>query len=69
MKLAKSGAIPKGSRVVVVSTAHGLKFVDFKLRYHQGQIPGGDVSFHNLPVDVASNVDAVRKVIDARLPS
>jgi threonine synthase len=69
MKLAKSGAIPRGSRVVVISTAHGLKFVDFKLRYHQGQIPGGDVSFHNLPIDVASNIDAVRKVIDGRLPS
>jgi len=69
MKLARSGAIPRGSRVVVISTAHGLKFVDFKLRYHQGQIPGGGVSFHNLPIDVASNIDAVRKVIDGRLPS
>jgi threonine synthase len=52
---------------VVISTAHGLKFVDFKLRYHQGQISGGDVSFQNLPVEVPSNIDAVRSVIDGRL--
>ncbi len=67
MKLVRSGKIPRGSRVVVISTAHGLKFVDFKLRYHQGQISGGDVSFQNLPVEVPSNIDAVRSVIDGRL--
>ena len=69
MKLAKSGAIPKGSRVVVISTAHGLKFVDFKLRFHQGQLSGGDASLRNLPIEVASNIDAVRAVIDGRLHS
>jgi len=67
MKLAKSGAIPKGSRVVVISTAHGLKFVDFKLRFHQGQLQGGNTSLQNLPIDVPSNIDAVRSVIDGRL--
>jgi len=69
MKLARSGIIPKGSRVVVISTAHGLKFVDFKLRFHQGLLQGGDTSFHNLPIEVASNIDAVRSTIDVRLPS
>jgi len=67
MKLAKSGAIPKGSRVVVISTAHGLKFVDFKLRFHQGQLQGGNTSLQNLPIDVPSNIDAIRSVIDGRL--
>jgi len=68
-KLAKAGVIQKGARVVVVSTAHGLKFVDFKLRFHQGQLPGGDASLRNLPIEVASNIDAVRAVIDGRLLS
>jgi threonine synthase len=67
MKLVRSEKIPAGSRVVVISTAHGLKFIDFKLRYHQGQISGGDVSFQNLPIEVPSNIDAVRSVIDGRL--
>jgi len=69
MKLAKKGVIQKGSRVVIVSTAHGLKFVDFKLRFHQGQLPGGDISLRNLPIEVSSNIDAVRAVIDGRLLS
>ena len=69
MKLAKSGVIQKGARVVIVSTAHGLKFVDFKLRFHQGQLPGGESSLQNLPIEVSSNIDAVRAVIDARLHS
>jgi threonine synthase len=69
MKLARTGAIPKGSRVVVISTAHGLKFVDFKLRFHQGEIQGGNTSLRNLPIEVASNIDAVRAVIDGRLLS
>jgi len=69
MKLAKTGVIQKGSRVVIISTAHGLKFVDFKLRFHQGQLQGGDSSLQNLPIEVSSNIDAVRGVIDARLHS
>jgi len=69
MKLAKNRVIQKGSRVVIISTAHGLKFVDFKLRFHQGQIEGGDASLRNLPIEVASNIDAVRAVIDGRLLS
>ena len=69
MKLAKKGVIQKGSRVVIVSTAHGLKFVDFKLRFHQGQLQGGDTSLRNLPIEVSSNIDAVRAVIDGRLLS
>lgn len=69
MKLARTGAIPTGSRVVVISTAHGLKFVDFKLRFHQGQLSGGDKSFQNLPIEVPSNIDAVRRALDGRLPA
>jgi threonine synthase len=67
MKLAKTGVIQKGARVVIVSTAHGLKFVDFKLRFHQGQLQGGDSTLRNLPIEVSSNIDAVRAVIDVRL--
>lgn len=69
MKLARSGAIPKGSRVVVISTAHGLKFVDFKLRFHQGQFPGGETSLQNLPIEVPSNIDAVRSALDGKIPA
>jgi threonine synthase len=68
-KLLKSGLIPKNSQVVVISTAHGLKFPDFKLRFHQMQLPGATETLANLPIDVSSNVDAVRAVINGKLPA
>jgi threonine synthase len=66
-KLVRSGAIPKASSVVVVSTAHGLKFTDFKLRFHKSELAGASSDLANLPIEVSSNVDAIRKAIDTRL--
>jgi threonine synthase len=58
LKLIRSGTIPRASSVVVVSTAHGLKFIDFKLRFH-----------NNPPVEVPADVNAVRSALDGRLPA
>src|SRR5215467_777679 len=69
MKLARSGTIPKSSRVVVISTAHGLKFTDFKLRFHKKEIPQTNRHLSNLPVEVPADVDAVKAAIDGRLPA
>jgi threonine synthase len=66
-KLARAGTIPKGSRVIVISTAHGLKFVDFKLRFHKKELPGTLAALSNLPIEVSSNAEAVRRAIDSRL--
>lgn len=66
-KLVRSGAIPPSARVVVISTAHGLKFVDFKLRFHRKELPGSSACLANLPIEVPSNADAIRRVIDGRL--
>jgi threonine synthase len=37
-KLVARGTIRPKDRVVVVSTAHGLKFTEFKTRYHEGKL-------------------------------
>ena len=37
-KLVARGQIGPEQRVVVVSTANGLKFTDFKIRYHEGKL-------------------------------
>jgi threonine synthase len=34
-KLAENGTIQPGQRTVVLSTANGLKFTDFKVKYHE----------------------------------
>src|SRR3974377_2267789 len=38
LKLLKAGKIDKSERVVVISTAHGLTFVDMKVKYHQKEL-------------------------------
>jgi threonine synthase len=69
IKLVKSRAIPASSRVVVVSTAHGLKFTEFKTRFHQGQLPEVNPSLQNLPIGVPADASAVRAAIDGRIPA
>src|SRR5499426_1940887 len=39
MRLVKSRMILPSSRVVVISTAHGLKFAEFKTKFHEGRLP------------------------------
>jgi threonine synthase len=69
IKLARAGTIPPHSRVVVISTAHGLKFAEFKTKFHQGQLAATDPSLRNLLASVPADVDAVRAVIDGRIPA
>ena len=66
-KLVQRGLIEKDDRVVVVSTAHGLKFTEFKRAYHMGTLPGVTARHANQPVELPADVDAVRRAIDARI--
>src|SRR6266853_1606134 len=69
IKLVKANVIPRSSRVVVISTAHGLKFAEFKTRFHQGQLPEVDSSLQNNPIAVPADVASVRAAIDGRIPA
>ncbi len=64
IKLINRGIIQKSDRVVVISTAHGLKFSRFKEAYHENTLPEVTSTYPNPPVEVAANADAVRRVID-----
>lgn len=66
IKLVKAGKIDRSERVVVISTAHGLKFADFKVRYHAGQLDF--TSRHaNQPIELPPNLDAVKEALDKAL--
>jgi threonine synthase len=65
-KLAARGAVRAGERVVVVSTAHGLKFADFKVGYHEGTLPGIASPLRNPPVRLPATLGAVEDAIAAR---
>ena len=62
IKLLKRGLIDKSERVVVISTAHGLKFTDFKVRYHERQL-GFPCRHANRPVELPPRVEAVREAL------
>jgi threonine synthase len=65
-KLAASGTIKRHDRVVVVSTAHGLKFSDFKVGYHEETLPGLRSPLKNVSVKLAPTLGAVHDAIVAR---
>ncbi len=58
-KFADRGDISANDRVVVISTAHGLKFTDSKLNYHLGNIEGVQSKHCNKFVELPSKRDAV----------
>jgi threonine synthase len=59
-KLLRRGEIRKSDRVVVISTAHGLKFVDFKVRYHEMRLEGIESQLANPPIELAARYETVR---------
>ncbi len=66
-KLAARGEIGPEERVVVVSTAHGLKFTDFKVGYHRGTLDEVVARHANPPIELAADAGAVRRVLDEKL--
>ncbi|HET9552899.1 MAG TPA: threonine synthase [Anaeromyxobacteraceae bacterium] len=65
-KLASRGVVKKGERVVVISTAHGLKFSDFKVGYHEETLPGLRSPLRNPAVRLPATLGAVQDAITAR---
>ena len=67
-KLAARGEVTRDHRVVVISTASGLKFVEGKVGYHEGRLPAVAAPRHrNQPVELPERYDAVRDALHAGL--
>jgi threonine synthase len=62
-KLIDRGEIRPSDRVVVISTAHGLKFSPFKTAYHANSLAGVQATRRNPPVTLAADADAVQDAI------
>jgi threonine synthase len=66
IKLLKAGRIDRSERVVVISTAHGLKFTDFKVRYHEQTLDFP--SLHaNPPIELPARLDAIKDALHSAL--
>jgi len=66
IKLLKAGKIDKAEHVVVISTAHGLKFTDFKVNYHEGTLDF-PCKYANKPIELPARVDAVKEALQQAL--
>ena len=62
-KLVKRGDISKKDRVIVISTANGLKFTDFLYNYHTEKLEGIDSEFPYAPVNLPAEYEKVREAI------
>ncbi len=59
-KLVARGEITGKETVVVISTAHGLKFVEQKARYHQLELEGIESQLPNPPIELPACYETVR---------
>jgi len=66
LKLLKAGKIDKKERVVVISTANGLKFVETKVKYHQKEL-GFPCRYANRPIELPARLDAVKDALKQAL--
>ena len=66
-KLVNRGEIKSSDRVVVISTAHGLKFTDFKVGYHESKLDGIESASANPPTYLAADSGLVKDEIKRRL--
>ncbi len=66
-KLAAKGVIKSKDKVIVISTANGLKFTDFLLKYHADELE--DVKSQNVfhPIELPADHDLIRKTIHEKL--
>jgi threonine synthase len=66
-KLIDRGQIRPEHRVVVISTAHGLKFTGFKVGYHEQTLAGVTARHANPPVELPADPLVVRQTIERQL--
>lgn len=63
IKMVERGIISGSDRTIVISTAHGLKFSEFKLRYHQKELEEAESRYANTPVELPADENKVVKTI------
>jgi len=66
-KLIERGEVKASDRVVVLSTAHGLKFTDFKVGYHESNLAEVESQYANPPVYLSANANVVKEAIARKL--
>jgi threonine synthase len=66
IQMVEEKAVSRKDRIIVVSTAHGLKFSEFKTKYHKAELEGVHAKYANPISELPPNVDKVRAVLEKR---
>ncbi len=67
IKLLEKQKISKTDKTVVISTAHGLKFSEFKTGYHEKNLTGVNSIHSNMPHIIPPDADKVREAVEKAL--
>ncbi len=67
LKLTDNGTIQPNDRVIVVSTANGLKFSDFKVNYHSNTLEEVDPALANTVLELPGHYDSIVKAIESEV--
>ncbi len=65
LKLLEKQVISRKERTIIISTAHGLKFSEFKVGYHEGTLAEVESRHANMPVTLPPDTGKVREVLEA----
>jgi len=69
LKLVDRGEINGSDRVIVISTANGLKFPDFKIGYHTREMQAVSTRHANEAVPLEAKIEQVVDTMEKRLPA
>ncbi|OHD66281.1 MAG: threonine synthase [Spirochaetes bacterium RBG_13_51_14] len=64
IKLVEKQVLSKNERTIVISTAHGLKFSEFKVGYHEGTLKEVDCKYANRPIAMPPDVNRIKEVLE-----
>jgi len=67
LKLQKKNMFNPKDKIVVISTAHGLKFVEFKIGYHKSELDDLIPQYANRPIELPNEYNAVVDTIDQNI--
>ena len=68
-KLERRGVIKPADKVIVISTANGLKFTDFLTKYHMNELDGVESEFPFSAIELPADYDRVRNTILEKIGS
>ncbi|MGH7885016.1 MAG: threonine synthase, partial [Thermodesulfobacteriota bacterium] len=64
LKLKEKKVFDPKDKIVIISTAHGLKFVEFKIGYHQGSLKNILPKHANLPIELPNDYKIVKDAVE-----